>query len=282
MGHRANLIIVENEKSTIWYSHTIATRINNLFAQGLIFCKEFFKKCHIDGYLMDNAWAEGSIIIDKDNKIALLFGGEDMHYTPALQRHFCQYMMRTVWQQWQVKWCQRGNVDIASYLGMMNESILADGYKPDFNHFKDYGFEIEEDFEQSQNTVITIIKNSIVKDYSMDCKYYDLEIFLSKGEKLYQLIPDSFEIASWKNELETGDCLLFDFDKKSLFICTWGYDHRFIDEVKRIWPDWDVQWQTLGLLFHFEYTHRDKSVVEMTDEQFLEFYIENKLYEFNS
>ena len=59
-------------------------------------------------------------------------------------------------------------------------------------------------------------------------------------------------------------------------------DDRHDDKVRKIWNDWEVYRQNEGLIFHFDYTKRDKSIVEMTNEQFEKYCRENKLFEFNT
>jgi len=76
--------------------------------------------------------------------------------------------------------------------------------------------------------------------------------------------------------------MLADYDSKKIFVC-WGSekDKRHDDEIRRIWKGWEVNRQTDGLIFHFEYTKRDKSVVEMTSEQFEMYWQKNRLFEFD-
>ncbi len=104
-----------------------------------------------------------------------------------------------------------------------------------------------------------------------------------KRENLINQIPNELKIQKWLKEIETINCLLVDYDTRKLFVC-WGAaaDRRHDDEVKRIWNGWDVYRQNEGLTFHFDYTSRDKSVIEMTDAQFEKYCKENKLLEFDS
>ena len=132
MGHRANLVILENQISRIYFTHWRAQETPNILAQGLEFCEKYFKEFEEDGWLMDNAFAEGGILIDKDNKHILIFSGSEIGYTPALQRLYCKHIVNKIWKEWTVKWCDKGNVDFAEYLGIMEDRILADGCKPNF------------------------------------------------------------------------------------------------------------------------------------------------------
>lgn len=278
MGQRANLVIVENNEPRIYYSHWDAPYTPNILAQGLEFCEKYFKDFNEDGWLMDNAFAEGGILIDKDKNNVLIFGGSETAYTPALQRLYCKHITK-IWENWNVKWCDKGNVDFAEYLGIMEDRILADGCSPDFYSGKEWSF--TKDIDRTQDDVITIIKNDSIHDYKLDWGLDGIQVCLAKGEVLEQIIPNELKIEKWHNEIETTDCLLVDYDNKKLFIC-WGVDtdDRHDEEVRRIWKGWKVFRQTDGLIFHFDYTKRDKSVIEMTDEQFEVYSQENKLFEY--
>lgn len=278
MGQRANFVIVENNKSRIYYSHWEAEHTPNILAQGLEFCEKYFKEFTEDGWIMDNAFAEGGILIDKDKFNILIFGGSDTAYTPALQRLYCKYIAK-IWKGWNIKWCDKGNVDFAEYLGIMEDRILADGCIPDFYSGDEWS--LTNNPNRTQDDVITIIKNKIINDYKLDWGLDGIQVCLAKGEKLVEVIPNELKINKWHNEIETTDCLLVDYDTKRIFIC-WGgdTDDRHDEEVRRIWKGWEVFRQSEGLIFHFEYTKRDKSIVEMTDDQFEKYCHEHKLFEF--
>lgn len=279
MGHRANLIIVENKEPKIYYTHWESQKTPNILAQGLEFCENYFKTFNEDGYLMDNAYAEGGILIDKDCKKVLVFGGCELDYTPSLQRLYCKHVTK-FWEGWVVKWCFRGIVDIAEYLGLMDDSILAVGCKPSF--YGDMDWSNTMDTDRLQDDVTTIIDNAIIYDYKQDWGLDGINICIAKGENLKNIIPDELRIETWHNEIEATDCLLVDYDTKKIFVC-WGgnADDRHLEELRKIWSGWEVYRQTDGLIFHFTYTNRDKALVEMTDEQFENYCQEHNLFEFN-
>lgn len=279
MGQRANFVILENKEVRIHYSNWEAPNTPNILAQGLEFCESYFKEFNEMTWLMDNAFAEGGILIDKDKYSILIFGGWEITYTPALQRLYCKHITK-IWKGWNVKWCDKGIVDFAEYLGVMEDRILADGCVPDFFSSEEWSF--TKHINRTQDDVITIIKNNTVYDYKLDWGLDGIQVCLAKGEILEQIIPSELKIEKWHNEIETTDCLLVDYDNKKIFVC-WGgeTDERHDDEVRKIWKNWEIFRQTDGLIFHFDYTNRDKSIIEMTDEQFESYCQEHKLFEFN-
>ncbi|MCB0512698.1 MAG: hypothetical protein KDC60_04610 [Bacteroidetes bacterium] len=266
---------MENKEPIIYYTGRRAQETPNILAQGLNFCEKYFSEFDEVGWLMDNAFAEGGILIDKDNKKILIFGGGDISYTPALQRLYCKHITK-IWKGWNVEWCSKGNVDFAEYLGIMEDRILASGCIPEFFEADEWSYTMNAD--RTQDEVITIINNGVISDYKQDLGLDGINMCIAKGEILKDIIPEELKIDKWHNEIETTDCLLVDYDTRKIFVC-WGgdTDNRHDDKVREIWKGWEVQRQTDGLIFHFDYTNRDRTIIEMTDEQFEEY----NLFEFD-
>jgi len=267
MGYRANFIIVENNKQKIYYSQEGALYTVEILAKGIAYCEKYFDfGFHETDWLIDNAAGEGGIVIDKDQNKILFYASGDIGFTPVLQRHSQKYIAK-IWENWSVQWCSRGHEELAIYLGLMEDRILTEECKPNFFETDEWSPTMEVDRRQSD--VITIINNGIIKDYKQDWILDGITICVLKGENLINLIPEELLIQEWQNELETTNCLLVDYDSKKLFVC-WGSDadSRHDDEVRRLWPGWEVVRQIEGLIFHFDYTGRDRSIVEMTDKQF--------------
>ena len=279
MGHRANLVLVENREPKIYYAPWRAQETPSILAQGFDFCESYFKEFTEEGWLMDNAFAEGGILIDKDNKKVLIFGGSEVSFTPALQRLYCKHIIR-IWKNWNVEWCHKGIVDFAEYLGIMEDKILANGRIPNFSTREEWSYTMDAD--RTQDDVITIIYNGTISDYKQDWGLDGIEMCIARGEILKDIIPDELKIYEWHNEIETTDCLLIDYDTKKIFVCWGSYtDNRHDIKIREIWKGWTVQRQTDGLIFHFDYTNRDKSLVEMTDKQFKEYCLKYNLFEFD-
>lgn len=271
MSSRANFVLIENRQVQLYYS-TYALSTPAILAQGLEFCESLFKKHICCEYLLDNAWAEGGILIDKDNKLVLMFGGEEIAPFPAAQRQYVQYMMETSWQGWNVKYCFQGNIDIAQYLGMMDNRLLADGMLPDFFEIDQWTYEylnVEEPYG-----VITIINNGYIADYALNWLGNGIYKGIASGPNLKDVIPKEMRLEKWYNEIYTSQCLLIDYDSRCLYVCWGGHsDHRALEEVARIWKGWEVDRQYDGLRFHFLYTGRDPSVIECTMDKFLAYWV---------
>lgn len=101
MGHRANLILVENKIPKIYYTHSLAQEIPSILAMGLEFCEQFFPQFNQVNFILDIAWSEGGILIDKDNKNVLVFGGCDLASVSALKRLYIKEV-RKFWKGWTI------------------------------------------------------------------------------------------------------------------------------------------------------------------------------------
>jgi len=275
MGHRANLILVENKTPKIYSDHWDGQKTPNLLAQGLVYCENHFKGLKEDGYLMDNVWAEGGILIDKDKQNVLFFNVEFLE-SVALQNAFINYLEQNIWINWTIKWAFRGNVDFAEYLNLMDDHILADGSKPNFHNLKDSSILKlrEEDSTFAALSLITIVEKDLVKDFVLLGDSTEVNYCLARGIALKDYLSQAFETVAPEKikESEIEDILLVDYHNKAIFVC-WVYDtdDRHLSAIKDIWPGWDCKRQTKGVSFNFEYTQREKSYLKITAQEFKEY-----------
>lgn len=108
-----------------------------------------------------------------------------------------------------------------------------------------------------------------------------MDFCLAKGSVLRDIISDNLLIKNWKNEVETENCALINYDTFQIFVCyDWGKDDRYINAIQKRWNGWSVSRQNEGVVFHFKYAKRDFSAIEFTDEMFDEKNKELKLFEF--
>jgi len=270
MSSRANFVWKENNKINIYYAGgNAAKEAPELLLKGLEICKNHFSKYEIDEYLMDNAFADGSIMIDIDAKHIIVFGGEDASWCPVLKRHYLK-RYRKLYPEFIIEWAYAGNSDIAEYLGLMQDYILNGVDRSDYilrtemlewpseSHFT----VIEDHLE----CVLTIIKNGEIKDYAL---YAGIKNAISCYENVINLVSEKQLIKKWKKESSTQETLLVDYDNKKLFVCWGRRTHRLqVEAVQRFWQVWEVIHHHDGVIFHFTYSNRDKKRIELTDEEF--------------
>ncbi len=266
MGQRANFVWIENGITTIHYSGYQAGNTAKIVAQGLQFCRNFFKEFTIDIFLMDTAFAEGGILIDFDQKIVMVFSFGHTWSNPVYKRHFSNFISKT-WNGWSIQWAYNGNEDFAKHLGEIPNYIYAEGNAPDYSR-SDFDY-FDTSIDRKQYCVVTLIKDGQIFDYSLEDEFYGIVSCITVGENLTNVIPDVFKINKWQKESETISCLLVDYDNRKMFIC-WGeyMDSRYEVEASKIWKGWEVSRQNDGLMFNFEYTQRDKSIIEFSESDF--------------
>ncbi len=271
MGHRANLILLENNNPRIYYSHWDGNYIPIILYQGLEFCEKYFVGFDEHGWLMDNAWSEGGVLIDKDNKNILFFSVEFLE-TIALQNAYINYLKKSIWMGWNIVWASKGNVDFAEYLDLMEGYILADGCAPDYYKMEDWNSLIEVIDDDTFKSLVTIIHNKTIIDYVLVGYWTEINFCIAEGEQLKEIIPDIYKIsnANQIKEIEIVDVLLIDYDTKQIYAC-WSdeVDDRHIDAIIEIWEGWTAKRQTKGVSFNFEYTKREKAYTKITEKEFI-------------
>lgn len=127
MGQRANLFVVEHDRREMYYSHWCANTIT---------CDLFWGPEHATAFIrmqravdesewLDEIWAEGGAVVDCDNRVFMLYGGEDLIYDVPLRRVYLDMLCR-VWQGWDVRWAHEGIADIADYVGYQRSKVLSE------------------------------------------------------------------------------------------------------------------------------------------------------------
>jgi len=126
MGQRANLIIVEHGRHRLYYNHWCANRLD---------CDLFWGPDHAAAFVrlqdevgddkwLDDIWAEGGAVLDRDRSVLLFFGGEDVLRDVPLRRLYLELVGR-VWKGWRIQWAFSGIVDLADYVGYPRERVIA-------------------------------------------------------------------------------------------------------------------------------------------------------------
>ncbi|MCR4317279.1 MAG: hypothetical protein NUW37_13150 [Planctomycetes bacterium] len=119
MGHRCNLVIVENDDWRLYYSHWGAINLARETFWGPKFARQFVEMQNPEkkdrGWL-DTTSSEGSVLLDFDKKIFLIEAG-DQELGDLPRRKFYLDLVRCVWKGWKVRWPPRGCVDVGAYVG---------------------------------------------------------------------------------------------------------------------------------------------------------------------
>ena len=156
MGQRANIIVIQDGKSDLYYCHWCAVSLpadlfwgpepavafarNQLDARSLgpeipmrrpdISSRSADKPREpgTEGWL-DDQWAEGGALIDLDDRVLVLFGGDDVLWDVPLRRLYLE-LLRQTWVGWEVRWAHLGILDLADYVGLPRRLVMSRG-EPD-------------------------------------------------------------------------------------------------------------------------------------------------------
>ena len=132
MGHRANYVIIEQNKGTAYRDQWGALGCTFLLGDGPVECKKFAREHEKTSTLMDWAEAEGGFLVDFDQRRCIAFGHPDYDSDdlPAADRKLFDAFMVELekgpaamfahvgdkWQGWTMVWDTRGTDAFSDYL----------------------------------------------------------------------------------------------------------------------------------------------------------------------
>ncbi len=129
MGQRANLIIVREQSYELYYSHWCANTLPaDLFwgpEYALAFIERQTRAEESGPGWLNEVWAEGGAVIDLEKRKLLFYGGEDILLDIPLRNLFLR-LMGCIWQGWEIAWAYEGILDLVSYVGYPQETLLAE------------------------------------------------------------------------------------------------------------------------------------------------------------
>src|SRR5215467_14393842 len=79
MGARANCVIIEHERLSIYYEQWAALGIHTMLLSGLTGTIEQIRGMKSHEQLTDTVWAEGGLVVNRDTHTVTYWGGERYH-----------------------------------------------------------------------------------------------------------------------------------------------------------------------------------------------------------
>jgi len=253
MGHRANLVVVDEKEYHLYYCHWCALTIpRDLFwgpewALGFIAQQESVEPTA----WLDNIWAEGGALVDIHAKVVLFWGLSAVGALP--NRRIYLELMREVWQGWTVRWASEEIYDLADYVKLDRDTVTSHVLSDDEN----------DAIWVSHLLTLNELKEIMVVG---SVRWED--------ERL-QLVP----IAGWSRYLTKGDSILDDIRAHPFIesldlagagvplphigfhvnvarrqIAIWGSSAPNLDRVKKAWAGWEVRWLDDDYHFHLAAT----------------------------
>lgn len=126
MGHRANLILVENNEHRRYYCHWGSISIPDDFFWGPEYARPFIERQRPEEqFWLDQIWAEGGVVMDVDHRMLLLWGGDHLLHDIPLRRVYLE-LLQEVWAGWTVHWAYNGVFDLVDYLELPRSLVESD------------------------------------------------------------------------------------------------------------------------------------------------------------
>jgi len=143
MGHRCNLVIIENRQATVYYDHWAANSLEFELLWGPEIARKFIEEREPspDSWL-DEVWAEGGCVMDFDTQHLLWYGGLDIRYEPE-QNLIAQELIESQWAGWTVEWAKEGIFDIARKAGVSIDVVSSDKQRQSRTLIQSYTHESE-------------------------------------------------------------------------------------------------------------------------------------------
>lgn len=130
MGHRANHVIIENGRLSLFYSHWGAKTLPADVFWGPSPAEAFIRTNAPLDHWLDEADAEGGIAIDKDSRSARFFGMGDLGDEGPIEAEFLR-LCRHVWQQsgWSIDH-GRELGDLVEFTGLRRSDVIPERPSP--------------------------------------------------------------------------------------------------------------------------------------------------------
>ena len=269
MGHRANLILVNETGYEIYYCHWCALTLDEAVFWGPEFALHYVKQMQLqekDGW-QDSVWAEGGVLIDIYRKKMLLFGGEDIQWNVPL-RHAYLELLHLMWEGWTIEWAHERVLSLADYVGYPQERV----YWKDDSERKPVELQVLPKNEPPLTIVSIRLSNGDIWIIPIGNSLIDTLRF---GKSLVSVLKTeckegdyaSVYTTTGKNGYLDGG-LHIDEEEQTIHFWT-VYQIRLADEVQSIWKGWKLEWLKDDYKAHTTLTDGQFIFETASDEVFL-------------
>ncbi|GCE07085.1 hypothetical protein [Dictyobacter aurantiacus] len=269
MGDRAHCVIVERGEATIHLGLGIGATLPSYV---LVDALEEWR--NVEGWFAYPAdslyWTPGGLLVDRDQRRLLFWGGEDICYRPYLRRPLLA-ALRALCPAWSIDWAMHGNADLQAALPRGQSNVQEDdldfdsaqGFDPahptnDEKLFGDYDY---------TNTLITIRwQDGAVSDYILG----DLPgMVLAIGPRLCDLLAKKRPSAlPHERDEEFAGGALLDVVTQQLWV--WDpstLDPRYLAALERLWTGWRVAGHVEGMARQVSLSGRDPAPIMVPYEE---------------
>lgn len=250
MGMRANLVVIEEEGYSLYYSHWCANTLPSDLFWGPNASLKFIQKQRPmpDKNWLDTIWAEGGVVYDDHQQILLFYGGEDILFDIPLRNLYLEIMQHN-WPGWELRWAHQGIVDLAAYVGISAEKV----YAPDEldKQILDGQLDTQTSFAQKPVQKRWISTIGTVKFEDKTVWVFPISLvgnqswrYLAQGSKLLKFTMDrrvhqSVDLNEWATHFPVAG---FHLDESSKTLTLWHANEMYISPQRAsVWEGWQIK-----------------------------------------
>lgn len=257
MGSRANYIIKSEHGVRIYYSHWRASYIAKDLYLGYEKLKYFIEQFDEDDEIINYPWIEGCILIDEQTKNVIFW--EDTYLIELTLRREYLKRISEIWCGWRIQYAYKHMYDIEKYLNI------------------DYISKQEIDPERAD---LDLLKNDKVDGYHesviMIKEYRETGVWYTgciSGEEILLLGEEIINIIKAKprdtllkeSEIHFWGGIAIDLDCKHIYYS--DTTPRMVDEISKIWNDWNIVTGNFGHLGLLEYLGVGTAPYQLSKEE---------------
>jgi hypothetical protein len=274
MGSRANYVLIEGTQAHLYYAHEGGLYVPSVMLTGPEATAAYMRRLAPDTSFMLWYWADGGILLDRNQLRARFWGGNDMNYQPFLRRPLLERLAEQ-WPGWRVEWASYGQAELAEAYAVYHpqEQLLRAEGEPNTSKIMTQaqlraGLEADD-----QITAIVTLRwrDGAMGDFHFSFLGPSLLDILTLGPRLFDLLPRNAARPLLKEgeEPDIEPSLAF-LDASSHTV--WIGEPKVLvpeqlQEVQRFFPAWSIQGHTEGIAYHAKLSGRDSRSYQIEDGQ---------------
>lgn len=265
MGHRANYVIRENGRISLYYTQWGALTVPEDIFWGPETAEKFIRKQQVVNPLhwLDDVWGEGGVALNKDAKTITWFGGELIAHEPY--RTTFTKLMKALWAQqgWTVEWAEAGMPAIAAAVGVDPTIATANPIPPHAADLDGIGSRVISD-ELHVSCLISVVAGDQITHYVSDTI---ATAMLANGPRVLGILedlptldevlplwekPEMFSEDTWTFGDELQSSIIVWMDAKRVAFRELYANRSALGFLSGWWLDWEVERFEGTVEKHFE------------------------------
>ncbi len=263
MGHRGNLLLVDESGYELYYCQWCALSLVKEFFWGPEYAFRYIKQLPpAANSWLDTVWAEGGAVLDTHRNRMMLFGGEEINYDIPLRRVYLE-LLQLIWEGWQVEWAYNGIIDLAEYVDYPRERV----HTPKSKGSGTIKLSLPGEPEWTTTIASIRLRDGTIRIIPLEGMHNPL----IGGKQLIPVLKTEAKLDHFSMD-STGADFPFegfhiDEGKQDLYIWSAQPD-GLIEDIRPYWEEWEIHWlkdnyETHIALTDNRITFQDRSTEEL-------------------